>query len=161
MALSDKARVSILGRAVRTQCRAFIEYIAESAQPYDLGDHPPVAQALRDIVAEKRAMADRLVGLAEALGLHIDLTVAFEPRFTFFNYLTTSYALKVLAVEGARQSAAVDALAQEAEGDASVAPLLADMARLEQDHLARVQELSTSLAPPPPPAAAPASTATT
>ena len=39
MSLTNDQRVEILQQAVRTQCRSFVEYIGESAPPYNIDEN--------------------------------------------------------------------------------------------------------------------------
>lgn len=153
MALSHRERIELLRQAVRLQCRSFVEYMGESAPPYDLASFPAFAEAMAEIVADKHDLADRLVEVTLSLDSHADLTVAFNPRFTYYNYLRSDFAIKVLLEHIERELAAAEELLAEGAGDPVVGPLLTEQVDRERRYLDRIRALiptirSTTTEPP-------------
>jgi len=145
MALDQERRLQLLQRAVRLECRSFLEYVAESALPVDIEEYPQVAAFFREAVASQRALAERLVVVTEQLDAHCDLAVAFDPQYTFFNYVTTAYALQVLERSCDDAAKQTRALADEAQGDKVVGAVLSEVSALERRLLVMVRDLRREL----------------
>ncbi|MHC4830672.1 MAG: hypothetical protein ACYTFT_10025 [Planctomycetota bacterium] len=149
MSLTNDQRVEILQQAVRTQCRSFVEYIGESAPPYNLDENEAAKEAFEAMIAERRVMADSLVELTESLDAYADLTVSFNPRFTFFNYVSTKFALGVLKKELTYELEVITKLGETAADDGAIGPAMAEVAAQAKRHLARVEILLVDEEPEP------------
>src|SRR4051812_20932035 len=108
MPLSKEQRSSILNRAIRLESRSFLEYIAQTATPVDIFKFPAVIEGLTRITREEDEVVDELVELLQADHMHAEALGSYDLTFTYFNYMSTDYALKVIGDQLAKNLAKFD-----------------------------------------------------
>jgi hypothetical protein len=155
MALTQEARESILNRALRLESRSFLEYMALTAPPIDLAKFPAVARGLIDIAREEDEVVDELVETLEEGGAHAEALGSYDLTFTYYNYITTDYALKEIEKHLAKNVARFDELLAEAKGDALEARLR-ELRERKADQVRKIAELRAGLKKPAAEKAAPA-----
>ncbi len=162
MPLDEEARIDLLERVLAIESRSFIEYLAKTAPPYDIHQHPEVAAALEFIIRDEDAIIEDIVALVEEAGASPDVRVTFDLRLSSYNYLATSYTLRVIRDQLTKNLAVLDRVLAEAEAGApDIADRLRDVRAHKQQHLATVEGLLSKLAGAgsvagAPPASAPA-----
>jgi hypothetical protein len=166
MTLDREARLELLTRALALESRSFVEYLARTAPPYDIDKHPEVAAALEFIVRDEDAIIEDLVGLTDDEGGNPEVRATFDLRLSSYNYLATSYTLRVIKEQLEKNLAALNVVIEESAGAPDIAETLRGIRARKQQHLATVERLhatvasaraaSATSAPAPAPAPAPA-----
>jgi hypothetical protein len=138
--------VDILRRALALESRSFIEYMAHSSPPVDLERYPDVLRGLEEIHAEEEAMVGELVAAIVAEDGDPDVTATYDLRYSYYNYLSTTYALKVIAEQLERSLARFDTLVAEAAADPETHDFLRRLRDRKRAVLARVEDMRRAAA---------------
>lgn len=147
MPLDTEARVDLLERVLAIESRSFIEYLAKTAPPYDIDQFPEVAAALEFIIRDEDAIIEDLVTLIDQEGATADVRAAFDSRLSSYNYLATSYTLRVTRDQLTKNLAVLDrVLAEAEEGAPDIAAKLRDIRAHKQQHLATIEGLLAKIA---------------
>lgn len=144
--MTREAKIAILNRALALEARTFLEYIVRTATPVDIEEFPEVERGLDEILAEEEAIVDALVDAIEVEGGALDLGAGSDMHYPYYNYVTTEYALKVIAEKLEERLVKLDAVVDEAAADAAVHELLRPIRDRHAAVLARVKESSHGLA---------------
>lgn len=145
MPLDREARLRILNRALALESRSFLEYMAHTAQPVDIERYPEIERALGEMVKEEDAIVDALVAAIAAEGANPDLTITYDMKYTYYNFVTTEYSLRVIQEQLEKGLARFDALVDEAAADAGLYDILRPVRDRKAAIIARVAELRRTL----------------
>jgi hypothetical protein len=123
--------------------------MAHTAPPVDIADYPAVRAALDEIHAEEEALCEEIVAVIVAAGEDPDVTASYDLHFSYYNYLTTAYSLKVIGEELEKGLAGFDALVDESASDPELYELMRSLRDRKAAIVARIAELRKLVAAGP------------
>ncbi len=138
--------VDILRRALALESRSFLEYMAHTSPPVDIDRFPEAQRTLDEIHAEEEAMVGEIVAAIVAEGGDPDVTATYDLRYSYYNYLSTDYALKVIAEQLEKSLAGFDALVEEAASDPETHAFLRGLRERKAAIVERVKEARRAVA---------------
>src|SRR5437870_1628714 len=115
--LTPEQRVDLLNRAIRIESRSFLEYLAQTAPPVDIHKFPSISRGFADLAHDEDVIVDELVEVMVEHGGHPDALGTYELGFPSYNYITTDYALRVLAEKMKKNLGEFDRILTDARGD--------------------------------------------
>jgi hypothetical protein len=145
--MTNEAKVKLLNRALALEVRTFLDYVLRVAPPVDVDGFPEVERALGELLSEEDRSEAEIVAAIEGEGGRLDQDdFAVDMQFTYYNYVTTEYALKVIAENLEARLARLDAIVDEAAADEAVHGFLRPIRDRRAAAIARVRDLRAAVA---------------